>query len=217
MANRTLQFYGQGYGVSDASIVVTLDGNTVFTGAVPTINTAETTKTAEQQVLLFTTTVDTSVFGVKPMTVQATAGKVVLAQTTADFAIGRNPAYTDAQLAIVNDPDATNEVKIAVYQAVAPSMTTEDLAVLQNSATTDVVARRAILAKYNIIPDSTGEGVFGIVSFADPKSNVKLNGIPETKIDGQPAGEYFWEISAPDTLSYDLSINAPGNTDRYAY
>jgi hypothetical protein len=80
MSNKTLQFFGNGYGPTgtDAAITVTFNGNTVFTGSIPTIYTAgePITEPAEMQAL-FTVEIPATDFGVFPMTVQVTAGDQV--------------------------------------------------------------------------------------------------------------------------------------------
>ena len=80
MANKTLQFLGNGYGPTgtDAAVVVTFDGNTVFTGSIPTIyNAGEPLKAPDEMQPLFTVEVPVETLGTFPMTVQVTAGDQV--------------------------------------------------------------------------------------------------------------------------------------------
>ena len=55
MTNRTLQFYGKGYGATPVGITATIDGSTVFSGEIPTVNESIGTIASAGQVLLFTT------------------------------------------------------------------------------------------------------------------------------------------------------------------
>jgi len=80
MANKTLQFLGNGYGPTGtaAAVVVTFNGNSVFTGSVPTIyNAGEPLKAPDEMQPLFTVEIPADSFGTFPMTVQVTAGDQV--------------------------------------------------------------------------------------------------------------------------------------------
>jgi hypothetical protein len=80
MANKTLQFLGNGYGPTgtSAAVVVTFNGNAVFTGSIPTIyNAGEPLKAPDEMQPLFTVEVPEDLFGTFPMTVQVTAGDQV--------------------------------------------------------------------------------------------------------------------------------------------
>jgi hypothetical protein len=85
MANKTLQFLGNGYGPTGtaAAVVVTFgeatfEGNTVFSGNIPTIyNAGEPLKAPDEMQPLFTVEIPEDSFGTFPMTVQVTAGDQV--------------------------------------------------------------------------------------------------------------------------------------------
>jgi hypothetical protein len=80
MANKTLQFLGNGYGPTGtaAAVVVTFNGNSVFTGNIPTIyNSGEPLKAPNEMQPLFTVEIPEDSFGTFPMTVQVTAGDQV--------------------------------------------------------------------------------------------------------------------------------------------
>jgi hypothetical protein len=72
MTNRTIQFLGQGYspaGTTPMQIVVTLDGNTVYSGAIPTLYTSEIARQPANQTVLFTCETPVSFAGTVPMTI----------------------------------------------------------------------------------------------------------------------------------------------------
>jgi hypothetical protein len=80
MANKTLQFLGNGYGPTgtDAEVTVTFNGNNIYTGSVPTIYSAgEPLKAPDEMQVLFTVEVPEDTIGTFPMTVQVTAGDQV--------------------------------------------------------------------------------------------------------------------------------------------
>jgi hypothetical protein len=80
MANKTLQFLGNGYGPTGtpAAVTVTFNGNSVFSGNIPTIYSAgEPLKAPYEMQPLFTVEVPVETIGTFPMTVQVTAGDQV--------------------------------------------------------------------------------------------------------------------------------------------
>lgn len=80
MATKTLKFFGNGYAPTgqSASVTVTLDGATVFTGAVPSLPSAQWDLQPDVQVELFSIDIDDTFVGVKPMTVTTTNGDAVV-------------------------------------------------------------------------------------------------------------------------------------------
>ena len=79
MANKTLQFFGNGYAPTgtDAEISATLGGNTVFSGAIPTVNSGDILYLPEDQQLLFTCEVDETLDTTVPMTVTLNVGSAL--------------------------------------------------------------------------------------------------------------------------------------------
>lgn len=96
MANRTLKIYGQGYGSTPVSLEITLDGTTVFSGAIDTVdeawqptpdlnaNTAPVIVTIADSAL-----VPTEFSGSLPMTVTVTGGSAVyLGDIYCNYSVG---------------------------------------------------------------------------------------------------------------------------------
>ena len=72
MANRTIQFLGQGYaptGTEPIMVTATLDGNTVYTGTIPTLYTSNIGRLPTDQVVLFTCEIPVEFAGTVPMTI----------------------------------------------------------------------------------------------------------------------------------------------------
>jgi len=78
--NRTLQFYGLAYGDSNVSLTATINGETVFSGEVPTINSPMPTPPIDLPSILFS--LENSVLfptnwqGSLPMSITVTGGNV---------------------------------------------------------------------------------------------------------------------------------------------
>jgi hypothetical protein len=83
--NRTFAFYGLGYGASPVTLTVTFNGNQVFSGTVPTvdqeINGVPAPAESDLQELFRLVdlpALNTSVFGLQPMSITVAGGRGVL-------------------------------------------------------------------------------------------------------------------------------------------
>ena len=83
--NRTVKFFGQGYGVDPVNIVVKLEDLTIFSGEIATIDQAGFNTAPEDQVVLFTCELPVVFGGLKPMSVEVLNGTVVLAHIHANY------------------------------------------------------------------------------------------------------------------------------------
>lgn len=82
MANKTFRFYGTGYAESgNAAVAVNFNGNTVYTGTVPTVTESTVdviVPDVNGQPLMFTFEVDETLYGTFPMSIEVTAGDLVV-------------------------------------------------------------------------------------------------------------------------------------------
>jgi hypothetical protein len=92
MTNRTLQFLGRGYGSTPATVVATLDGVTIYTGEVPTLDQETILELPGEQVVLFSTEIPMDFAGTKTFSMQVTRGIVNCADQLANYSRYRNPA-----------------------------------------------------------------------------------------------------------------------------
>lgn len=99
MTTRTFKQQGQGYGSSPVSIVATLDGNTVYSGTIPTVdqplpalpNTNEYIGTD-----LFTWTADVNYAGTFNLQITVTGGTFLLTETLANYVRNSDGSPTGA-------------------------------------------------------------------------------------------------------------------------
>jgi hypothetical protein len=214
MATRTIQFLGQGFGPGADEITITVDGVTVFSGPIPTVNQALPTLPSHEVDLaqvLFTIDVDTSFSGYIPMTCAVTSGTVVFAQVMANYVSILNPAMTSEQVSVMTNPASTREEKLAIMIAVAnPPFTPVEIAVLEDSATPSS-EHLAIIKSHNAsVNISSGSGTYAPYTNGDPRDNVTINGVDPSVIpyrDEFP-GTLWWPISVGNTLEYNLEVTA---------
>jgi hypothetical protein len=107
--NRTVKFFGQGYGVTPASIVVKLENLTIFSGEIPTVNQSKFNTAPTDQVVLFTCELPIAFTGLKPMTVDVIHGTVAFAHIQANHCFYSND---DLYFTICPGADARKNVKI---------------------------------------------------------------------------------------------------------
>lgn len=213
--NRTLKFYGKGFGSSPVSINVTANGNVIYNGEVSTVDEPFTSDwfPPDQYNELFTTEIPVDFSGGIPFTVSVNSGTgFKLAQTTANYVMAPNPVYSSEQLAtVVATP--RNPTSRAIYESLSnPPFTQQDIDVLTNPNTTQQDFD-ALLALHNLSPRIPG----GATKFNDnyypndSRTNVTLDGIPVSPPDPRPSGQvgqWTWDILPGSILAFTLMVNA---------
>lgn len=203
MANRTIQFLGQGYaptGTTPIVITATLNGNVVYTGNIPTLYTADVGRLPENQVVLFTCEIPVDFAGTLPVSISLDSPVGVDAyfeQINSNYMPIYNPVYTQSEIGVLEDPSSTTAEKVAIYTANAvPPLSPAEIAILENGTTTE---KNAVLASHNLtVLVSSGADTFVGVNTpnGDPRSNVVINGVAVTRGD-TPPGTWGWEVEFP--------------------
>jgi hypothetical protein len=213
MANRTLNFYGMGIGPETANITVSLSGNTIFSGTIPT--QATYTQASDYQALLFSTTIDTSTVGPLPMVYTVNSQNVVFSFITSNYVTMPNPAYDTTQQSVLTtyeDPptqDLLNQ-KYAIWSTAAvPAFSAEETATILDVNTNQTV-RSDILQAHGASLNITGDGAIGSCSgSADSRTNVYIDGVVQTTPDPRPESEastWYWTVAQGSTMTYDLIL-----------
>jgi hypothetical protein len=211
MSNRTIQILGYGYGSTTCSATVSYNGNTVFSGTIPTLDQAQVFVISSEQVTIFTFEIDISTAGTFPLIINVTGGNTVyIEQVLSNYMPVQNPVYSASDWAIVTDPASTSAQKLAVFEPLAvPPLSEADIAVLEQGTTGPEA--RAVLAAHGISYFvSSGATSYLPISVPQAKSNVVINGTSFTSYT-PPAGEFGWEVpivSGTGTLACDLVVTA---------
>lgn len=216
MANRTFQFLGSGYdSATPATVTVTLDGVTIYSGEVPTVNTPVAPAFNEFVALFTAGELPMEFRGNKPMSITVNSGSVVFGDIKTNYIHFVNSVlYSADELAILqNQAYDIDPVKLDIMQVHAnPPFSPEQLAALKDPALTPDEFQ--ILAQQN----NASWILYGADKFdgcnvdGDSRANVAINGVAQVKPTPLPAnatGDWNWDLSAGDVLTYDLVINIP--------
>jgi hypothetical protein len=211
MTTRTFQFYGQGWGPTTAEITVTLAGQTIYSGPIPTVPQKPSPVVP---VFLFTASVlDVTDQGTFAMTVQPTVGEVFMSQIFANYVAVQNPIYTPEQWAIITDPSKQAESHEIISSLAQPPFSPAEVDVLNSSTSTDA-EQNAILVAHGVqYMTSTGsDGFEDLFWQGDCRTNVTINGVPQQTPQPRPdgyTGDWSWAVNNNSVLAYDLNLD-PG-------
>jgi hypothetical protein len=217
MANRTIQFLGNGYapdGTEPIAITATLNGNVVYSGTIPTAYTSAVNRVPADQVVLFSFEIPVAFAGTQPMSIALDNPVGVSAffeQIYANYRSIYNPVYTQSEIGVLTDPASTEAEKIAIYTAKAvPSLSVAEIAILENGTQ---VEKDTILVSHNLtLTVSSGPDTFNNPNNAtDPRTNVVINGTAITR-DDTPTGTWGWLVEFPaegsGLIEYDFTVTA---------
>jgi hypothetical protein len=214
MTNRTIQFYGQGFGTTAAEISVTANGSQVFDGPVSTLDQPMPSNPRwplDQSEILFSIEVPVEFQGTVPMEITVNSGSGILFMAEfANYVPVPNPVYTPEQFAIVTSPDSGQEGLDIIASLANPPFTQEEIDILANPNTPEA-EYRALLAIHNVsIYVSSGDQEFGDNFWpGDSRTNVTINGIPGSadRLPGE-SGDWIWPVSVASTIAFTLNIDA---------
>lgn len=215
MSNRTIKFYGRAYGTEPGAMTINCNGATVFSGEVPTV-ILKPGQRAPVPVPNMNKDIDTvelcsfdilkSITGLVPMTIEVTAGSVLLGEVLSNYMTILNPVYSIDQRATLSRSSATDSDKLAVYNAVAvPPLTMDEKTALLNPAILDT-DKDAILSAHGCdIMVSTGATC--TATQYEVRHNVTIDGVPyvpdTTDFTG---GTWWWMLHEGSTMTCNFEI-----------
>jgi hypothetical protein len=216
MANRTLQFFGIGYGAEPVTVTATVNGTQVFNGTITTFNSpVNTVNPWTQMTPLFTAEVDETMVENIPMSVTVSGGTAVFGDVHADRVLRKNSIYTAEDfVTLMNTEAAGPEISAVMSKYATPAFSAEELALVESKNPADSTARKALLQSRDLEPYSlSAAGEFlGAHTAIDSRSNVTVNGAPVSDSDSRahkspPANRpVYWQVDNGETLACALRI-----------
>jgi hypothetical protein len=214
MTNRTIQFYGQGFGTTAVGISVTANGSQTFNGPVPTLDQPMPSIPRwplDQSEILFSIEVPVEFQGTVPMEITVNSGSGILFQNVlANYVPIPNPVYTPEQFAIITSPGSGQEGLDIIISLANPPFTQEEIDILANPDTSEA-EYRALLATHNVsIYVSGGDQEFNDSFWpGDSRTNVTINGNSGSadRLPGE-LGDWTWPVTVDSTMVFTLNINA---------
>jgi len=230
---RTLQFYGYAYGNSNVSLTANINGNTVFSGEVATINTEipPPQNDITNAPLLFSvndsTLLPTNWAGTYPMSITVNGGYgVVFGNINCNY---MNSGTASPQTIMENSSISGNVLSVG-------TVSSGTVAIGQVLQGTDVIANTHIVSgsdttwivnNIQTVPTTTITGYLITINpgvadeyqlcyngkpvnsenTPDPRSSVTIDGI--TQVPPLPASKSLWSwvIPSGSTISYNLNIS----------
>lgn len=211
MTQRTIQFYGQGLGSGTAEITVTFQGQTVYNGPIPTA--PDVLPPAEMPVLFSINTLNVTDSGTFAVTITPTVEEVVVANVLANYTLIINPIYSWQEWEIITDPSKQEQALEIISSLANPPFSESELAILSNPDSTQQ-ERDAILAAHGVsYTVSSGPDVF-LDDFwdGDSRTNVTINGqIPPSPPVPRPEnleGDWTYYVPTNQTMAFDFNLEA---------
>jgi hypothetical protein len=209
MTNRTIQFFGQGYGTLAINANVQINGNTVFTGEIPTVD-QPMNRVPKDQVKIFEFELPVDTVDSVPVSILFTGEEAVyVLQVLANYVLIKNSVYTQEQWDIVSNPDSTLSEKLPIFESVAnPPLTSADILVLQNGTPEE---KTLVLTEHNLKLRISGPDLYGPLTSPQSKTNVVINGFA-VEPGNEPLGEWGWPVmldNGTGTMTLDLLMPPP--------
>lgn len=215
MTNRTFQFRGIGYGAEPASITAVVNGQTIYNGTIPTVNTPPNTEQSDVvNIFTWNSNIGSMDSYIEPASFTVNSGVVKFASSRTNFCKLRNPAFSAEQIAVLENPASTQSQRVAVKASVAsPPFTAEEIAFLESTDPANEAAQTALLRSHGAAHYvSTGADGFGFLfPQGQERASVAIDGVPQTTDPEQfpeAQGTWWWNVSAGSTITFTWTVEA---------
>lgn len=213
MANRTIKIQGRAYSTAPAAMTINCNGVAVFSGEIPTVILKPGQRVPVMVPNMEVDPIDLCSFeivervtGPVPMTVEVTAGSVLLSTVMSNYMPMSNPVYTLEQLFKLANPATSEAEKLSIFNAVAtPPLTATEKTKLLDPTVSDT-DKDAILTAHNC-DAMISSGAMCVTVMKDPRANVIIDGVP-CNPDKSSFGDATlgWMIHAGSTMTCDFDV-----------
>ena len=228
--NRTLQFYGFAYGNSNVSLTATINGTTVFSGEVPTINSPVPAPPVDfsNEIILFSiensTLFPTNYSGAYPMSIAVSGGYAAAFNgincnymLTGNVTVMENSSISGNVLTVGTVSSGT----VAIGQMLTGTDVLAGTRIKSGSDTTWIVNNSQTVPNTTI----TGELITTVPGVADeyqlcydgypvnseatpdPRSGVIIDGIAQVPPLPKSQGLWGWIVPSGSTIAYNLNVS----------
>ena len=228
--NRTLQFYGLAYGNSNVSLTAIINGTTVFSGEVPTINSPMPTRPIDlsNEVILFSTEnstlFPTNYYGTYPMSITVTGGYAAVFRTIkSNYGMGANINTTVMENSSISGNVLTvgtvSSGNVSIGQFLNGTGIVDATRIESGSDITWIVNNSQTVPNTTItgiIPEPGVADIYGPyydvnpafdTETIDPRSSVTIDGIAQVTPATKVWGIWRWFVPTGSTIAYNLNVS----------
>ena len=230
--NRTLQFYGLAYGNSNVSLTATINGTTVFSGEVPTINSPMPVPPIDfsNEVILFSiensSLFPTNYSGAYPMSIAVSGGyAAVLNNINCNYMLTNNVNTTVMENSSISGNVLTVGTVSSGTVAIGQMLTGTDI--VANTRIESGSDATWIVNNSQTVPNTTITGelnkpVNGVANeynlcyngypvnsegTPDPRTSVTIDGIDQVPPLPKSSGLWGWIVPSGSTIAYNLNVS----------
>ena len=228
MANRTLQFFGLAYGDVPVQLNAHINGQLVFTGAVPTVPGEPPLAPVYPMPVLFSIVESalypTSYSGAYPMTISVATGNAIeVSEVFSNYIVDQNlPGQTQLTGSIsgttLTVESLLNDIPIIIGETVIDSVSGDVFGkIVSGSGLTWTLDQSNTVSSTNMRSYTVGTADSYLVNYnghpangdqtTDCRSSVTIDGMAQTPLPPGTVGQKPWRINAGSTLECNFNVS----------